>query len=222
MMPDMPSPAHPRRPQPLGASFFDRPADRVARSLLGTALAVRASDGTVSRHVVFETEAYLGAHDLACHGAKGMTKRNATMFGPAGHWYVYLCYGMHWMLNIVTGREGVPAAVLIRGAGSHVGPGRVTRGLGIDRSFDGRAATRGGGLWFEDRGVRVPARLVQRTPRIGVGYAGEWAEKPLRFVVDPAKLPTITRNGGRCHESSDRDRLSRHGSHHGGGRSGSG
>ncbi len=144
---------------------------------------------------MFETEAYLGAHDLACHGSKGMTKRNATMFGPAGRWYVYLCYGLHWMLNIVTGDEGVPAAVLIRGVGEHVGPGRVTKALGIDRSLDGRPATRRGGLWFEAGGIRVPPRWVERTPRIGVGYAGEWALKPLRFVVDPADLPTILLSG---------------------------
>jgi DNA-3-methyladenine glycosylase len=171
------------------APFFDRPADRVARDLLGAWLVVRAADGRVTRHRIFETEAYLGAHDLACHGSRGLTRRNATMFGPAGRWYVYLCYGMHWMLNIVTGREGVPAAVLIRGAGDHAGPGRVTRALGIDRGLDGRPAVRRAGLWLERGGVAVPRRLVSRTPRIGVGYAGEWAEKPLRFVVDPAGLP---------------------------------
>jgi len=186
-MPDMP-----RSSQPLAAAFFNRPADRVARDLLGARLAVRAADGAVSRHVVFETEAYLGAHDLACHGSKGMTSRNAVMFGPAGRWYVYLCYGMHWMLNIVTGVEGVPAAVLIRGAGEFVGPGRVTRGLGIDKAFDGQTAARTTGLWFE-AGEPVAPRLVSRTPRIGVGYAGEWAEKPLRFVVDPARVPTMQR-----------------------------
>jgi DNA-3-methyladenine glycosylase len=119
-----------------------------------------------------------------------MTRRNAAMFGPAGRWYVYLCYGMHWMLNVVTGAEGVPAAVLIRGAGVFTGPGRVTKGLGIDRGLDGRPAARSAGLWFE-AGVDVPRRLIARTPRIGVGYAGEWAAKPLRFVVDPAELPTM-------------------------------
>mgnify|MGYP006276246805 CR=1 FL=1 len=185
-----------RQPQAavLAASFFDRPADRVARDLLGATLGMRMADGRIVRHRIIETEAYLGAHDLACHGSRGLTRRNATMFGPAGRWYVYLCYGMHWMLNIVTGREGVPAAVLIRGAGAHVGPGRVTRALGIDGSFDGRLATRRGGLWIEAATVAVPRRLVSRTPRIGVDYAGEWAEKPLRFVVDPAEsgaLPTM-------------------------------
>jgi DNA-3-methyladenine glycosylase len=181
-MPDMS-----RSSQPLAAAFFDRPADRVARELLGARLVVRAADGPLSRHVVCETEAYLGAQDLACHGSKGMTKRNAAMFGSAGHWYVYLCYGMHWMLNIVTGAEGVPAAVLIRGAGEFVGPGRVTRGLGIDKAFDGLAATRRTGLWLE-AGEPVPPRRIMRTPRIGVGYAGVWAEKPLRFLIDPVSI----------------------------------
>jgi DNA-3-methyladenine glycosylase len=191
MMPDMTASAHPRLHGPLAAEFFDRPADRVARDLLGAWLVIPGPDGRPTRHVVFETEAYLGAHDLACHGSKGMTARNATMFGPAGRWYVYLCYGMHWMLNVVTGSEGVPAAVLIRGVGSHAGPGRLTKALGIDRSIDGRPASRRGGLWLEESGIHVPPRRIERTPRIGVGYAGEWAEKPLRFVVDPAGLPTI-------------------------------
>lgn len=185
-MPDMP-----RSSQTLAAAFFRRPADRVARDLLGARLVVRGSDGGVTRHTVVETEAYLGAHDLACHGSKGMTKRNAVMFGPAGRWYVYLCYGMHWMLNVVTGAEGVPAAVLIRGAGIFSGPGRVTRGLGIDRAFDGLAAARPSGLWLES-GVPVPPRWVRRTPRIGVGYAGAWAERPLRFLVDPAEVSTLS------------------------------
>jgi DNA-3-methyladenine glycosylase len=185
MMPDMS-----RSSQTLPRAFFERPADRVARELLGARLVVRDPAGVVSRHTVFETEAYLGGHDLACHGSKGMTKRNAVMFGPAGRWYVYLCYGMHWMLNVVTCPAGVPAAVLIRGAGEFLGPGRVTRGLGIDKAFDGLAAGRPTGLWLE-AGLPVPPRLIRRTPRIGVGYAGAWAEKPLRFLVDPAKVSTI-------------------------------
>ncbi|MDA1039962.1 MAG: DNA-3-methyladenine glycosylase [Planctomycetota bacterium] len=179
-----------------GPDFFDRPADRVARQLLGAWLVVHGADGRLRRHVVFETEAYLGAHDLACHGSKGMTKRNAVMFGPAGRWYVYLCYGMHWMLNVVTGAEGVPAAVLIRGAGEFVGPGRVTKGLQIDRAFNGLAAGRKAGLWLEPSGVAIPRRWIERTPRIGVGYAGVWAEKPLRYVVDPQRLPTMRKQAG--------------------------
>ena len=176
---------------PLPAAFFSRPADVVARELLGARLVVRGDDGGLSRHVIVETEAYLGAHDLACHGSKGMTARNATMFGPAGRWYVYLCYGMHWMLNVVTGAEGVPAAVLVRGVVGHVGPGRLTRALGIDRAIDGRPASRRTGVWLVGARIALPARHVVRTPRIGVAYAGIWAEKPLRFVIDPARVSTL-------------------------------
>ena len=176
--------------RPLSFDFFNRPAERVARDLLGCLLAIRGPDGTTTRHVVVETEAYLGAHDLACHGSKGMTARTAVMFGPAGVWYVYLCYGMHWMLNVVTGAEGVPAAVLISGVVGQVGPGRLTRTLGIGREFNGQRATRSAGLWFEP-GMPVSGRLIKRTPRIGVAYAGDWAAKPLRFVVDPGRLAMV-------------------------------
>lgn len=194
----------PARPLPRG--FFDRPADQVARDLLGSWLVVRDARGCVTRHVVFETEAYLGAHDLACHAARGMTPRNVVMFGPAGHWYVYLCYGMHWMLNIVTGSPGTPAAVLIRGVGEFCGPGRLTKALGIDAKHNGKKATRSSGLWFE-HGVAVAPRLVARTPRIGVEYAGAWAAKPLRFVVDPGELRMIKEGSPRI-----RSRIRRAGS----------
>lgn len=193
MMPEM-SRSSQSPPRVLDAPFFDRPADRVARDLLGGRLVVRRPDGRSERYTIVETEAYLGAHDLACHGARGKTARNAVMFGPAGHWYVYLCYGLHWMLNIVTGDEGVPAAVLIRGVGGHVGPGRLTRALAIDRGFDGLPAARRSGLWLESATVPVPRRLIRRTPRIGIGYAGVWAEKPLRYVVDSGIFTTMERN----------------------------
>lgn len=175
-------------------AFFDRPADRVARQLLGMQLVARTPDGLV-RMLVTEVEAYLGSHDLACHGSRGMTKRNATMFGPAGCWYVYLCYGMHWMLNIVTGKPGVPAAVLLRGAGDVAGPGRLTKALGIDRSLDGAEAVEASGVWFEDGGVKVPGSRILRTPRIGIGYAGEWVEKPLRFVLNDRATAAVNAAG---------------------------
>jgi len=185
---------------PLPASFFRRPADRVARELLGCRLAVRRADGSVERLALTEVEAYLGAHDLACHGRSGPTRRNATMFGPAGRWYVYRCYGLHWMLNIVTGEVGEPAAVLVRGAGDLVGPGRLTRALSIDGSHDGLPAVRRAGLWLERPGDDagpwpLPPRRVRRTPRIGVDYAGVWAAKPLRFVVDPPRRSRMVLGG---------------------------
>jgi len=168
----------------LGPSFFNRRADSVARELLGCWIIVQRGKRYQEKHCIFETEAYLGPQDLACHGRVGPTRRNQTMFGPAGYWYVYLCYGMHWMLNVVTGREGLPAAVLLRGAGESVGPGRLTKMLGVTKQHDGRQANSVTGLWIEE-GAGVPRRQIQRTPRIGVDYAKEWAEKPLRYVVDP-------------------------------------
>ncbi len=170
----------------LPAEFFQRPALRVARDLLGKHLMRRHADGRIESAPIFETEAYIGPQDLACHAAKGHTPRTAVMFGPAGYWYVYFCYGIHWMLNIVTGDEGHPAAVLLRGAGPWTGPARLTKALAIDKQFNGQRAQRGTGLWIEDRGLVLPRSAIQRTPRIGVDYAGEWAHKPYRYL---ARLP---------------------------------
>ena len=140
--------------------------------------------------MITEVEAYDGERDLACHARVGRTRRTAVMYGPGGVWYVYLCYGVHEMLNLVVGPCDWPAAVLIRGVEGCHGPGRVTRALGIDRRLNGVAATETGELWIEDRGVRVPRRLVRATPRVGVDYAGPiWARKPWRFHFDPAALP---------------------------------
>ncbi|MBT7727409.1 MAG: DNA-3-methyladenine glycosylase [Planctomycetaceae bacterium] len=180
----------------LGPSFFDRRADSVARELLGCWLIVQRADQHQEKHRIFEAEAYLGPQDLACHGRMGPTPRNRTMFGPAGYWYVYLCYGMHWMLNVVTGREGLPAAVLLRGIGESEGPGRLTKMLGVTKQYDGKRLEPISGLWIE-RGDGVPRRQIQRTPRIGVGYAKNWADKPLRYLVNPSIFTsrTVMRTG---------------------------
>lgn len=134
--------------------------------------------------MITEVEAYDGPEDKACHASRGRTARTSVLFGPPGHWYVYLCYGIHEMLNLVTGPEGYPAAVLIRGVEGFVGPGRVTKALGIDRRFNTRPADRAAGLWIE-RPSRAPdPAQILATPRIGVDYAGlEWASKPWRFVL---------------------------------------
>ena len=168
---------------PLPAEFFNRPALKVARDLLGKSLVRRHADGRLESAIIHETEAYIGPHDKACHAAKGHTPRTAVMFGPAGHWYVYFVYGIHWMLNVVTGDEGYPAAVLLRGAGRWIGPARLTKGLSIDKQFNGQPAAEASGLWIEDRGIVLPRSAVSRTPRIGVDYAAEWAAKPYRFVA---------------------------------------
>lgn len=167
----------------LPESFFQRPAARVARDLLGHNL-VRRRGSTLIPYMITETEAYEGPHDLASHSSRGRTKRTEVMFGPPGRFYVYLVYGLHWMLNVVTGDVGDAQAVLIRGVEGASGPGRVAAALKINASLNGRAAIPASGLWFE-QSPRAPRNLrVKRTPRIGVDYAGPiWSAKKLRFVI---------------------------------------
>lgn len=162
----------------------------LARWLLGKHLVRRLPDGRSEARMIVETEAYHGESDQACHARAGRTRRTEVMYAAGGVWYVYLCYGIHEMLNLVVGPADWPAAVLIRGVEGAVGPGRVTKILGIDRALNATSATdAGGGLWLEDRGVRVPARLIQKTPRIGVDYAGPiWSSKHWRFTFDPRAL----------------------------------
>jgi DNA-3-methyladenine glycosylase len=164
----------------LGADFFARPALVVAREMIGKYL-VRRIDGREIAAPITETEAYVGPHDLACHGSKGRTARTEVMFGPAGHWYVYFIYGIHWMLNAVTDDEGYPAAVLVRGAGQWDGPARLTKALEIDKALNARPIAPEATLWLEDRGLKIPGNRIRRTPRIGVDYSGPWATKPYRF-----------------------------------------
>ena len=167
----------------LEPPFFDRPADQVAPNLLGKALLRR-----IGRHhrtfVITETEAYLGPHDLACHSARGRTARTEVMFGQPGTLYIYLVYGLHWMLNVVAGPPG--SAVLLRSAGGANGPGRLGAALAISGALNGKAAQPSTGLWFEDRPA---AGRVIATPRIGVDYAGQfWSRRKLRFVLAPSSL----------------------------------
>jgi DNA-3-methyladenine glycosylase len=170
--------------EPMTADFFRRRNTvATARALIGRTLARRWPDGRETRLVITETEAYHGPEDLACHASKGRTKRTEVLFSPGGVWYVYLCYGVHEMLNVVTGPEGFPAAVLIRGVKGVSGPGRLTKALGIDRALNGRAVAPESGLWLEPGVLSVPAGQIQATPRVGVDYAGEeWASKPWRFL----------------------------------------
>ncbi len=176
----------------LAAEFFDRPTLTVARELIGKYL-VRKVGGKASpvgrtrpREIALmieETEGYDGPKDLACHARSGKTKRNWPMFEKAGTIYVYFTYGMHWMLNLVTGEKEYPAAVLIRGAGGVVGPARLTTYLKIDKKLNALTLSKKSGLWVEDRGVIINPRQIKRTPRIGVNYAGSYALKPWRFVL---------------------------------------
>ncbi len=173
----------------LGKEFFERSVLEVAPELLGKYLVRESENGAAGiAHMITEVEAYDGAADLACHASKGRTSRTEVMFGPAGHWYVYLIYGRYDMLNIVTGPEDHAAAVLIRGVVAYDGPGKLTRDLGITREYNTAPALPkkegGSGLWIEDRGYTVDAASIEATPRIGVDYAGpEWSQKPWRFVL---------------------------------------
>ena len=168
----------------LSSSFYDRPTLEVADDLIGKMLCRRINNRIVKMPLT-EVEAYDGFDDKASHAHRGKTARNAVMFGPSGRWYVYLCYGVHWLLNMVAGPEEYPAAILIRGAGNIQGPGRLTRELQIDHRFNARYADRDSGLWIEDCGFTAAADTIQRTARVGVNYAGSWSHKPYRFVLKP-------------------------------------
>ena len=167
----------------LKRDFYAQPALKVARDLLGKHLVRRVGDVRIAA-MISETEAYIGPHDKACHAHKGRTNRTEVMFGHPGNWYVYFIYGMHWMLNVVTDEAEYPAAVLFRAAGEWIGPGRLTRGMQIDRALNGMSANKTSGLWIEDRGIKLPRKTIECTPRIGVNYAAEWATKPYRFVIN--------------------------------------
>jgi len=168
----------------LAVSFFNRPTVAVARDLLGTYL-VRRYHGRESAAMITEVEAYDGFRDRGSHALRGKTARNAPMFGPPGHWYVYFTYGMHWMLNVVTRERGYPAAVLLRGVVGAAGPARLTKKLHVDKKLNGLSATKKNGLWFEDRGVRVSKGSITFGPRVGIGYAGlYWSRRKWRFWVE--------------------------------------
>ena len=169
----------------LGREFYARPAVDVARALLGQTL-VHDDAGVRRAGRIVETEAYVSAADRACHAAKGRTARTEVMFGEAGHAYVYLIYGMHECFNVVTDVEGHPAAVLVRALeplegclGKTDGPGKLTRALGITRASN-RADLVDGALRVE-AGAPIDPREIARGPRVGVGYAGGWARRLLRF-----------------------------------------
>lgn len=173
---------------PLPRTFYDRDPETVARELLGQLL-VRRVDGVDRVGRIVETEAYLGPHDLASHSSRGRTPRTEVMFGPPGHAYVYLIYGIHNCLNVVTEAEGEASAVLLRAlepvrniAGKTNGPGLLCRALGIDRGLNGRDLVVGDELFVAAPARHEPFEVVAR-PRVGVDYAGDWAARELRFYV---------------------------------------
>ncbi len=167
----------------LKKSFFNRSALEVAPDLLGKYLVENAGE---EQHAfkITEVEAYEGLEDLASHASKGKTKCTEVMYRDAGIFYVYLIYGMYYMLNVVTGKKDHPAAVLIRGVEGIQGPGKLTKKLNIDKRFNGQVAEKENELWFEDRGEKIDQKNIVKSPRIGVDYAGPiWAKKEYRFYI---------------------------------------
>jgi DNA-3-methyladenine glycosylase len=165
----------------LPNSFFQREVLAVAPELLGKIIVRKFDDNRIENFVITEVEAYSGNGDLACHASKGKTVRTEVMFREGGLVYVYLIYGMYWMLNIVTGKENDAEAVLIRGIEGISGPGRVGKALQLDKSFYGESLFTSERIWIEN------AETVENyvtSPRIGINYAGEpWISKPWRFVL---------------------------------------
>lgn len=176
----------------LRKNFYKRETLQVAQDLLGCFL-VRKIGKKIFRARIVETEAYIGEDDLACHASKGRTKRTEVMYGEPGHAYVYLIYGMYELLNIVTEKEGFPAAVLIRAVAVEGmpqnktnGPGKLTRALQIDRSFNTWDLTKGEKLWIESSPLkfRRAKEKVVATKRVGVDYAKHCAEYLWRFTLE--------------------------------------
>jgi DNA-3-methyladenine glycosylase len=188
----------------LPPAFFRRDAATVARELLGCALVHRGRAG-----IIVETEAYGGPEDRASHARFGPTARNEVMFGPGGITYVYLCYGIHQLFNVVTGGDGQPQAVLVRAIAPYLGlpddpavgrgPGKLTAALGIDRRHDRRDLARGALFVARAPGGGPPA--IESGPRIGVDYAGEWAARPLRYWW--RDHPAVSGDPARAARASD-------------------
>ena len=168
----------------MGYDFYRQDVLDVAPALLGKVICRSIGDG-VRRGRITEVEAYRGEEDTACHARAGKTRRTVTLYLAGGHTYVYLCYGIHHMLNVVTGPAERPQAALIRGLEGIPGPGRLTRALGIttdDNAVDLVTSPR---LWIEDDGY-IPA-TIETSPRIGIGYASEDDRRRLwRFTAPPA------------------------------------
>ena len=164
----------------LGYDFFHRPCLTVAEELVGKVLVHRLPDGQELRLRISETESYCGESDTACHAHKGRTKRTEVLYADAGTVYVYLCYGIHWLLNIVTGEAQDPQAVLIRACQGANGPGKLTKALGITGELN-RGSVFGEELWIEDDGFSCS---VVTDKRVGIGYASqEDQDKPWRFIM---------------------------------------
>lgn len=164
----------------LNKEFYLQDALKVAQDLIGKTLVRVFDDGMIKRYPITITEAYLGGEDLACHASKGRTGRTEVMFHDGGKVYVYLIYGMYWMLNVVTGKENQPQAVLICGIGNVKGSGRVGRELKMDKNFYGEDLITSDRIWIENSNEKPQYKSVKR---VGVDYAGEWKDKLWRFEM---------------------------------------
>jgi DNA-3-methyladenine glycosylase len=171
----------------LPRSFYDRDAESVALDLLGKYL-VCVRDGVARVGRIVEVEAYLGEHDQAAHSCKGLTPRTKVMFGPPGYAYVYLIYGMYHCMNVVTEREGLASAVLLRALEPvknielrTQGPGLLSKAMGIDKTLNEQDLL--SDEFFIAHGENDATIKIVKRPRIGVDYAGEWAKKLLRFYI---------------------------------------
>ena len=167
----------------LGREFYRQDVLEVAPRLLGQHLVRIYPDGSRATFVITETEAYRGGEDMACHASKGKTPRTEVMFGDGGHLYLYLIYGMYWMLNVVTGTMDNPQAVLFRGLREASGPGRLTRLIHVDKDFYGEDLVSSDRIWIEESGQRPD---FSTGPRVGIDYAGDhWKDMPWRFLINP-------------------------------------
>jgi DNA-3-methyladenine glycosylase len=184
------------------AIFYMQPTLEVARALLGKRL-VRRDGGMRLSGIITETEAYIGEEDQACHARSGRTRRNEVMYGPSGFAYVYFTYGMHWMLNVVTEAEGMPAAVLLRAmlpmegrevinlrrSGRDVGgPAKLTQALGIDARFNATCLYQTGSILRIEEGVSIAPKDLLIGPRVGLNNTPEpWKSMPWRFRISSAE-----------------------------------
>jgi DNA-3-methyladenine glycosylase len=197
------------RERKLPLSFYQQDdVIALSQSLIGKYLFTRlGEDKTLTGGMIIETEAYLGAEDKASHAyGNRRTKRTETMFSEGGVAYIYLCYGLHNLFNIVVGKKDIPHAILIRAITPEIGidtmlrrrrkprgfpgltngPGSLCQALGIAKEHDGLLLT-GNHIWLEDHGIIIPAENIEASPRIGIDYAEEHALNPWRFKLIPVK-----------------------------------
>lgn len=161
--------------------ILEHPATQLAPELLGMLLCRKTQQG-ILKYRIMETECYFGEEDTACHASKGKTDRTRVLYEKGGTAYVYLCYGIHSLFNVVSGKEGHPEAVLVRGVTGYNGPGKLTRAMEIGRDLNYEDMVASDRLWLEDDGCR-PEYI--RAKRIGIDYATEeYREILWRFIVN--------------------------------------